>query len=84
MATSCDIQGSADASIQNVEIADLHIVLSRAKIEKILLNGSLAYDLFFSKYADSNIPFIKMPSTSPANPRFQKEVWEKELQFLFK
>ncbi len=84
MATACDIHGSSDASVKNVEIADLNVVFSKANIEKILLNGSLAYHLFVEAYADIQIPYIKMPSTSPANPRFQKEVWEKELNDLFR
>ncbi len=83
MAMACDIQGSSDASVKNVEVADLQVVLSKAKIEKIFLNGSLAYDLFLTHYASLDIPFVKMPSTSPANPRFKKEIWENELQSLF-
>ncbi len=83
MAMACDIEGSADASVKNVKIADLQVVLSKARIEKILLNGNLAYQLFMDNYGDLSIPAIKLPSTSPANPRFRKEVWEKELHDVF-
>ena len=38
MVMSCEIEGSADASIKNVEIADIPFVLENSKIEKILLN----------------------------------------------
>ncbi len=82
MATACEIEGSSDASVKNARVANLYEVLSKANIQKILLNGSLAYDLFVKNYANLQIPFVKMPSTSPANPRFQQEIWEKELQFL--
>ena len=79
MVDSCEIEGSADASVKNAKIVDLECILSNTPIEKILLNGALAYDLFCQKYADVQIPYIKMPSTSPANPRFDMEIWRKEL-----
>ena len=83
MATVCEIEGSADASIKNAQIADLNEIFKSAKIEKILLNGTLAYDLFMQKYAATTIPFVKMPSTSPANPRFDENIWHKELYEIF-
>ena len=82
MVTSCEIDGSADATVRNAEIADLNEILQMAKIEKILLNGALAYHLFVQEYAHLPIPYIKMPSTSPANPRYSEEIWKKELAFL--
>ncbi len=84
MATSCEIEGSADSSIRNVELADLSIVLSKAKIVKILLNGTLAYELFIRGYANTEIPYVKMPSTSPANPRYTEEIWRKTLDEIFR
>lgn len=84
MALSCEIEGSADSSVKNAVLADLEEILKKAKIEKILLNGTLAYDLFMQKYANMDIPYVKMPSTSPANPRFREETWHKELQELYK
>ena len=83
MATACEIEGSADASIKNAKIADLNEIFKSAKIENILLNGTLAYDLFIQKYAATTIPFVKMPSTSPANPRFDENIWYKELYEIF-
>ena len=84
MALACEIEGSADSSVKNAVLADLEEILKKAKIEKILLNGTLAYDLFMQKYANMDIPYVKMPSTSPANPRFREETWHKELQELYK
>lgn len=84
MVDSCEIEGSADASVKNAKIVDLECILSNTPIEKILLNGALAYDLFCQKYADVQIPYIKMPSTSPANPRFDMEIWRKELNDVFR
>ncbi len=83
MAVSCQIEGSSDASIKNAMIADLSVIFSVAKIDKILLNGTLAYQLFIQKYANIDIPYVKMPSTSPANPRFSEETWQKELESVF-
>ena len=84
MVTACEIDGSSDASIKNAEIANLHEVLSFAKIEKILLNGSTAYRLFVDNYADLPVPYEQMPSTSPANPRFDESVWKKAFDAIFK
>ena len=83
MVISCEIEGSADASVKNAELADLQMVFQNAKIEKILLNGTLAYELFIQKYANLDIPYVKMPSTSPANPRYKEEIWRKELDEIF-
>ena len=84
MVTACEIEGSADASIKNAETADLSLVLKNAPIKKILLNGTLAYDLFVKSYADLSVPHVKMPSTSPANPRFDPQTWRNELNDVFR
>ena len=83
MVVSCEIQGSSDASVKNAVTADLQEVLPYAKIEKILLNGTLSYDLFLKSYADLDVPFEKMPSTSPANPRYDETVWRRALDDVF-
>ena len=83
MAISCEIEGSSDASVKNAVLADLQPIFSTANIKKIFLNGTLAYQLFVQKYENITIPYVKMPSTSPANPRFQAEIWHKELQDVF-
>ena len=84
MATECEIEGSSDSSVKNATLADLNEVFSMATIERILLNGTLAYELFLKGYADCQIPYVKMPSTSPANPRFTQEIWWRELDAVFK
>lgn len=73
--TECEIEGSSDSSIKNYRIADLGIILNAANIKKIALNGATAYSVFLEKYADINIPYVKLPSTSPANPRFDVNKW---------
>ena len=84
MVTACEIEGSSDISIKNAEIADLKEVLPFARIEKILLNGSTAYRLFVENYADLPVRYEKMPSTSPANPRFDESVWKKAFDEIYK
>lgn len=83
MAVSCEIEGSADASVKNAVLADLEKIFSKCKLKKILLNGTLAYDLFCKKYAKVKIPYVKLPSTSPANPRFDPNKWWSELHDVF-
>ena len=83
MVTECEIDGSKDSSIRCAITADLDRIFQESKIEKILLNGSLAYRFFVEKYGEISIPYRKMQSTSPANPRFTKEEWWKELKDVF-
>lgn len=80
--TECEIEGSSDSSIKNYRIADLGVILNAANIKKIALNGATAYSVFREKYADINIPYVKLPSTSPANPRFDANKWYEVLDDL--
>ena len=82
MVTACEIVGSMDASIKNPVVADLKEIFSVAKIEKVLLNGTAAYQLFEKHYGGIEIPYFKMPSTSPANPRFDERIWREKLDDL--
>lgn len=69
--SSCDIKGSSDSSIRNVIPCDIKGLLKRAPIHTILANGDTAYRLY-NRYceAETGIPAIKCPSTSPANAVF--------------
>ena len=77
---SCEITGSSDQSIKNAEVNDLSLVIPGTKIDRIILNGGLAYRLFerhMSVQAEQlGIPperWFKMPSTSPANAAYSLE-----------
>lgn len=72
--SSCNIIGSMDVDIKDYELVDLQQVLSSGKIEKILCNGATSYKLTKIAY-NGNLPVFKLPSTSPANVRFDKDVW---------
>lgn len=71
---SCDIDGSSDASIRNVTVNDISLILNTADIRSVFLNGKKAYSLY-QKYM---YPVIKregicLPSTSPANAMWSFE-----------
>ena len=84
MVTECEIVGSRDETIKNYKIADLKILLPNSKIKYIILNGSKAYSIFFERYGDVSIPYVKLPSTSPANTRFDEKEWYDALSAAFK
>ena len=84
MVISCEIEGSADASVRNAVTADLNEIFQYVNIEKVLLNGTLSYDLFLKSYEGLAIPYEKMPSTSPANPRYNENLWWRALDDVFR
>lgn len=81
---SCDIIGSSDSSIRNVEPADLERILAVTGKIPILCNGGTAYKLY-KKYQEKRlgIEALQMPSTSPANAAWRLErlveTWGKAL-----
>lgn len=83
IAKSCEIVNSDDATIRRVEFVDLNEILEKAKIEKILLNGEKAYNLFLKRYKGIEISYQKMGSTSPRNGHYKQENWWAALSELF-
>ena len=81
---SCDIEGSSDSSITNVVPVDLSIILNNSNVKKIYANGGKAYELY-NKYllSKTGIEIIKLPSTSPANARFNLERLVSEWKKIF-
>lgn len=80
---SCDIEGSADVSIRNAAIADIPSLLNESNIEAIMCNGTTAYNLFTQNFSALTALAKKLPSTSPANPRFSKEIWFNAFREVF-
>lgn len=81
---SCDIILSSDSSIKNIVCVNLDVIFSVCDIKLIILNGSKAgalYKKYLSKKYD--IPFVVLPSTSPANARWKKNdlisLWKKTI-----
>lgn len=71
---SCSVTGSLDANLRNIQTVDLSRVLEHSPIQKILCNGAAAFRLTTAAY-NGDLPVIKLPSTSPANVRFDKTKW---------
>lgn len=83
MVIECEIEGSSDSSIKNYKVADLREVLSVSTIELILLNGGKAFEIFNKFYGGISVPYIKLPSTSPANTRCDAGEWVRALSLVF-
>ena len=65
---SCEIKGSSDASIQNVQLTNLDKIINNSKIDLIVLNGKTASKYFVKPvYFEGKI--LHLPSTSAANAR---------------
>ena len=86
---SCDIIGSSDSSIRNVEPAELGKILSVTGDIPILCNGGTSYKLFV-KHQEKRlgIQARQMPSTSPANAAWKMdmlvEAWKEALLPILK
>lgn len=68
---SCEIIGSSDSSIRNVQVTDLKRILDVCTIRQIYTNGKTAKRLF-DKYQQEicGRESIGLPSSSPANAAF--------------
>lgn len=62
---SCDIIGSSDASIRNVVPTDIKQLVELHQIEKIIVNGRKAQQVFIQYQPDLTASYV--PSSSPAN-----------------
>lgn len=80
---SCDIEGSKDSSISNAKIAAIPALLQNGNVRAILCNGATAYGLLLKSYPDLGDIAKRLPSTSPANPRFSREEWFRALEEIF-
>ena len=65
---SCDIIGSSDSSIRNVEPTDLRPILAGAPIRQVFCNGATS-GRYYHRYQEPllGLPATVLPSTSPAN-----------------
>lgn len=64
----CEIEGSADSTIKNAVANDIRIILDKANIKEIFVNGKTA-EKYYNKYIFPNTgrKAVCLPSTSPAN-----------------
>lgn len=65
---SCDIEGSSDSSIKNIQVNDINLIIKNCNIKKIFTTGKKATELYKKHcYKNTKIESIYLPSTSPAN-----------------
>lgn len=81
--TECEIVGSQDSEIKNFKVADIQNLLQKIDVQLIILNGGKAYEIFTRCCGKIGVPYVQLPSTSPANTRFLKEKWFDSLSTVF-
>lgn len=71
---SCDIVGSSDASVRHAVPVEVEQITSKARIERVICNGSLSGKLY-ARYLQprTGLAAIVLPSTSPANAAWSLE-----------
>ncbi len=79
----CEIIGSQDATIKNYKIADISKIIDGSKVSLIIINGTKAYEIYKKHFKNIKTPNVKLPSTSPANTRFDKNLWFAALKAAF-
>lgn len=86
-AASCEIEGSADATMHHIIPNDLNPIFETASIRAVFCNGAMAWNIYHRHIEPLvGFPAEKLPSTSPANaawslPRLQ-EAWRVILSYL--
>ena len=71
---SCDIKGSSDSSIKNVQPTDIGMILEKTNITRIYANGNKAGQLYKRyQFPVTGIEAMVLPSTSPANAAWSKK-----------
>ncbi len=84
---SCEIKGSADASIRNVVPNPIANLVHDSPIRAVILNGGTAAKLYETHVLPKpTLPYLRLPSTSPANAAYSVgalcEAWQAILPFL--
>ena len=71
---ACDIEGSSDSSIRNVEPNDFTDILAGSDIRNIYTNGKKSHEIY-TRYClpMTGVEDICLPSTSPANAAWSLE-----------
>ena len=84
---SCDIKGSSDSSICNVEPNDFSDILRTADIRQVFTNGKKSHEIYMKYcFPSTGREAICLPSTSPANAAWNMdrlaEAWSVILEYL--
>lgn len=86
----CERENSSlDSKIKNAEINDIESELKkRPEIQKIILNGKKAGEIYFKYFSDLKINAVILPSTSSANASYSFEklfdIYKYELDSVLK
>ena len=84
---SCDIKGSSDSSICNVEPNDFSAIFETADIRQVFTNGKKSHEIY-TRYClpQTGREAICLPSTSPANAAWSLDrlarAWSVILEYL--
>ena len=71
---SCEITGSSDASIRNVQANDLSVILNNSPVRKIFCNGKTSWQMYEKWIRPATgREAVCLPSTSPANAQWTLE-----------
>lgn len=73
--TECEIVGSSDLSIKDYTVADVDSFVREHDIRHVLVNGKRAAEILLSTFPHLAPICAVLPSTSPANPRFDRDKW---------
>lgn len=79
------IKGSSDLDLvkEEKQINEVEELLKKyPNIQKIFCNGKASYDLTVKFFPNIDVNYL--PSTSPANVSFKKEIWFENLKILKK
>ena len=83
---SCEILGSSDSSLSVKEVNDIGKLIENTDIEKILLNGKKAFEIFQKYIKIDKVKYFYIPSSSPANASFSLDrlvfEYRKQLEYL--
>ena len=88
-AVSCEIEGSSDAKMSKIVPVNLELIFKEANIRQVYANGGKAYEIC-KKYLEDEIikatknEVTKLPSTSPANAKFNLEKLANEWKVIVK
>lgn len=81
---SCDIIGSSDASIKNVIVNDMDLIINNSQIKNIYCTGKISYKLFIKYFPQYISMTTLLPSPSSANATYSLERLIKEYEKIKK
>lgn len=71
--SSCSIKNSEDSSIREVKPAGIKSIVDNSKVHYVFLIGRTAFNLYKKYFSDLGLPYMYLPSTSPANASLSYE-----------